>query len=387
MNEGESRIELDHATLALGRRSLASVHGRFEVHFFRDQAHDRTAMAIVCGDLGGSAPVLARVHSSCVTSECLLALDCDCAEQLDSALATIARTGRGVVFYLMQEGRGAGLTAKARDRMIVQASGHRVTTFDAYAEMGLPADLRTYEVVGPMARALGIRAPLDLLTNNPHKARAVRVALANEKIEVRETVSLQTPTSDFNRDYLRAKRRSGHDLARDAAQSAALPPSPVVVEPPLRAVDRPHLISTAYYFLPVDLSVDPRVGRGGGRNPTARSVDWFRMRVVYDSRTARESVLLSQGLREGGHRNAVVLSLVDRLPCFDAEQCEVLRRSLIEIREGGEGGVVVEFDESNPGVDRGPEEPLENVPSVAEEILAAHWISARTSQSVADAER
>ena len=58
------------------------------------------------------------------------------------ALERIAERGRGALVYLMQEGRGAGLAAKARDRMLCQASGSRLTTFDAYAEMGLPPDLR-----------------------------------------------------------------------------------------------------------------------------------------------------------------------------------------------------------------------------------------------------
>ena len=124
------------------RDRLDSPHGAFEVFFFHGVEQGRVAMALVLGDPGGSDPLLARVHSSCVTSESLMALDCDCAEQLDGALAEIGRVGRGVLFYLMQEGRGAGLSAKARDRMIVQASRHRLTTFDAYAEMGLPPDLR-----------------------------------------------------------------------------------------------------------------------------------------------------------------------------------------------------------------------------------------------------
>ena len=45
-----------------------------------------------------------------------------------------------MVFYLLQEGRGVGFVAKARDRMMVQASHDRVTTFDAYARMGLGGD-------------------------------------------------------------------------------------------------------------------------------------------------------------------------------------------------------------------------------------------------------
>src|SRR4029453_15909931 len=114
------------------------------------------ALAVAMGDLTGAAPLLARIHSSCITSESYGGGDCDCVQQLDTALERIARAGRGVVFYLMQEGRGAGFLAKARDRMIVQASGNRLTTFEAYAQMGIEKDQRRYDEVGFACRLLGV---------------------------------------------------------------------------------------------------------------------------------------------------------------------------------------------------------------------------------------
>ena len=47
------------------------------------------ARAVVPSD-GTPEPVLSRVHSACVTSEIWAERDCDCAEQLDVALATIS---------------------------------------------------------------------------------------------------------------------------------------------------------------------------------------------------------------------------------------------------------------------------------------------------------
>jgi GTP cyclohydrolase II len=364
--------------MILGRRRLESAHGPIEVTFFRDQADGQTAMAMSCGDIRDRSPLLARVHSSCVTSECLMACDCDCAEQLDLAWARIAEAGRGVIFYLMQEGRGAGLTAKARDRMMVQASGHRLTTFDAFAEMGLPADLRRYDAIAPMARALGIRGPLDLLTNNSEKAAGVTRALANEKIEIRRLESVEGPISPFNRDYLRAKRLSGHSLERGASRPGRLPPEPLEVEAPQRAARQPHLISTARYFLPISLA----------RNPDRdESVDWFRMRVVYDSRTARESVLLSRGdaiPRRGG---SLVLTLVDRLPSSQARRRRALRTALLEIRESGEGAIVLHFDDSNPNADLDSTPQPDSQMRSSEEILAAEWIPAEEWGAALDAER
>ncbi|MBJ21936.1 MAG: hypothetical protein GY910_04835 [bacterium] len=351
MSSGDGGLGIRKATLRLGEHSLAFADFEFDVHFFRDLAHDATAMAISLGDLGRSVPLLARVHSSCVTSECLMGCDCDCAEQLEAALVTMARAGRGVVFYLMQEGRGAGLTAKARDRMIVQASGNRVTTFEAFASMGLPADLRSYDIVAPMSRMLGIRAPIKLLTNNPEKAAAVASALEAEKIEVFGIESIQGPTSRFNRDYLSAKHDLGHVLDRPSRRQGALPPTAVRVFEPAALHGDPQRVVTASYFLPIAL---PR-GREEAVQTVpvdAGDVEWFRLSVVYDRATERETILLSLGGGEGGiesdpdrRSEPVTMRLFDRLPGSGSSGRAALRRSLWAIRERGSGGVLVRFDD------------------------------------------
>jgi len=351
MSHDESGLGLREATLRLGEHRLVNRHGDFDVHFFRDLAHEATAMAISIGDLGRNEPLLARVHSSCVTSECLMGCDCDCSEQLEGALETIAIEGRGVIFYLMQEGRGAGLTAKARDRMIVQASGNRITTFEAYASMGLPADLRSYDVVAPMSRLLGIHGPIKLLTNNPDKSTAVARALEAEKIDVLGTESIQGPTSPFNRDYLTAKHDSGHALDRPSRLAGALPPLAVRVFDPVPLPGDPQRVVTASYFLPIALPIPsrPAIDRTSGDDA---SVEWFRLSVVYDRESERESILLSQG--DDDHRLSastaervppVTMRLFDRLPGPGSVGRAALRRSLVDIRDHGGGAVHVRFDD------------------------------------------
>jgi 3,4-dihydroxy 2-butanone 4-phosphate synthase/GTP cyclohydrolase II len=350
MKAGGSEIGLRNTTLHLGLRTLSMRHGDFIVHFFRDLARQQTAMAIVCGELDGTAPLLARVHSSCLTSECLMGRDCDCAEQLDAALATMSRAGAGVLFYLMQEGRGAGLTAKARDRMIVQASGNRITTFEAYAEMGLPPDLRRYETIAPISRLLGIRAPICLLTNNPDKAAAVAKALAEEEIQVCRTEPIQGPTSTFNNYYLSAKHDSGHALNRPVRMLDALPPKRVRIVPPVVLPGEPNRVLTASYFLPVSLQ-NSLAGNG-----LDRVVEWFRLSVIFDCETARESIVLAHpesrtadiatvASEAAGSDRHVTMSLFDRLPIRRASGRDELNRSLLAIRERGRGCVAVFFDD------------------------------------------
>lgn len=279
----------------LGRQPLSTAHGEFIVHHFQDHANGTLALAIIRGDPRGSTPVIARVHSACRTSEGLGACDCDCAEQLDAALAHIARVQRGALFYLMQEGRGAGFVAKALDRMLVQASGHRLTTFDAYAELGLPADPRTYGAVTAMARLLGITAPLSLLSNNPDKARALRIA----GMRIAGTVPLRVAASPYSQHYLTAKTHAGHTLPARPDVASVLPPHAVPLLEPTPLAGATHLVRVAEYQLPI-----------------ARTrIVWFRLTVYVDAARRAQHVVLTYG-DNGGHHVLVRLQREQLLDHF-----------------------------------------------------------------------
>ncbi len=272
-----SRARLHATLLSLGDRPLATAHGRFRAHVFRNLETRSFAVALVRGDPTGSEPLLARVHSSCVTSESWCGCDCDCAAQLHEALRRIAAADRGVLFYLQQEGRGAGFAAKARDRMLVQASGHRLTTFEVYEQMGLLGDHRRYDEVASACRLLGVRAPLRLLTNNPEK----RAALEAEKLAVEEVVALASRPSPFNLHYLASKSRSGHALAAPArGELPAEPPEAVTAFAPHPLPGAERFLRLASYLLPV------RFEREG-------TPHWFRVNVHYDREEHRERVVLS----------------------------------------------------------------------------------------------
>ena len=275
-------------------RMLATRFGPFCMHRFRLAPSGEPALALLRGDVGGAEPLLARVHSSCLTSEFLGALDCDCAEQLASALAAIAGAGRGALLYLMQEGRGAGLLAKARDRMMVQAHGERITTFEAFDRMGLPRDRRSYEAVPRLLASLGISAPLRLLTHNPEKARRLEAAGAR----LHETLALPPAHSPWNAHYLAAKAGQGHDLALHAAAGARLPEAIEWFEPHVLP-QLPRFVRAARYLLPVG------------------QVGWLRARVYWDRADARERLVLEPlGSRAGQPPLRVVQAqaLLDRLP-------------------------------------------------------------------------
>jgi GTP cyclohydrolase II len=115
----------------------------------------------------------------------------------------------GVLVYLDQEGRGAGLWAKANAYRLYQEEG--LDTFQAYEKLGIPADMRDYAGAAGILRELGITSA-KLLTNNPEKAEALE---QNGMTVTR--VPLRMEPVPAAAAYLRAKKRHGHLLLLTAA--------------------------------------------------------------------------------------------------------------------------------------------------------------------------
>src|SRR5262245_6245024 len=197
-------------------QGLSTRHGRFNARIYRGNDGSIGA-ALWQGKPSSGGKILSRVHSSCFTSEALGALDCDCARQLDMALDAIASRECGVIFYLLQEGRGAGLLSKARDRMVVQSSRGAIDTFAAYAQFGIDPDPRRYELVPAICADLRIDA-LQLMTNNPAKiSRLVEAGLLVEPVQH------HSAASPYNSEYLAAKARNGHVFEVPSVDTA-MPP-------------------------------------------------------------------------------------------------------------------------------------------------------------------
>jgi 3,4-dihydroxy 2-butanone 4-phosphate synthase/GTP cyclohydrolase II len=193
---------------------LPTPHGEFTAYGYRSSIDGSEHLALAYGDLAGEEPVLARVHSECLTGDVFGSQRCDCGLQLDEALERIAASGRGVVVYLRgHEGRGIGLVSKL-EAYALQDVGR--DTVDANLDLGLPADARHYGAASQVLRNLGVTR-VHLLTNNPEKAEA----LADFGITVDARVPLTPRPNPHNLRYLRTKRdRMGHqipDLPGDGA--------------------------------------------------------------------------------------------------------------------------------------------------------------------------
>lgn len=181
---------------------LPTEWGVFTLHGFEDE-NGQEHVALTMGDITDGMPVLARVHSECLTGDALFSQKCDCGPQLQAAMQAIQQEGRGAIAYLRQEGRGIGLINKIR---AYQLQDQGLDTVEANVALGLPIDARDFSLAQQIFEYLGIQS-IKLLTNNPEKVKT----LQNAGIEVTQRVPLQVGENVENERYLQIKaEKLGH---------------------------------------------------------------------------------------------------------------------------------------------------------------------------------
>ena len=149
-----------------------------------------SAVALVMGDIHAAPPIV-RIHSQCLTGDVFHSLRCDCRQQLELALATIADAGAGILLYEQQEGRGIGLMAKLR---AYELQDKGLDTIEANLELGYEADCRHFELPADILKQMGVKS-VRLITNNPEKVEALELA----GIKVVERISAEVPTRTHQR--------------------------------------------------------------------------------------------------------------------------------------------------------------------------------------------
>lgn len=184
---------------------LPTQFGEFKIIPFRQKSNGAEHVALIKGKWEVNEPVLVRVHSSCMTGDIFGSMRCECGDQLHKSMEMINKAGKGVIVYMMQEGRGIGLLNKIAAYKL-QDQG--LDTIEANLHLGFKADERDYGVGAQILRNLGV-TKMRLLTNNPVK----RVGLEGFGLEVVEIIPIEIQPNKFNQKYLKTKRdRMGHHL-------------------------------------------------------------------------------------------------------------------------------------------------------------------------------
>lgn len=199
------RLTQESLIIKGARVQLPTLFGHFELVVYRQVSNGLEHAALIKGSWTPDESVLVRVHSSCVTGDIFHSLRCDCGAQLENAIAMIEKEGKGVVLYMMQEGRGIGLFNKIMTYKL-QEQGR--DTVEANIELGFHSDERDYGIGAQILRDLGVHK-IRLITNNPVK----RAGLEGYGLEIIENISNEILSNKFNEFYLKTKKdKMGHHL-------------------------------------------------------------------------------------------------------------------------------------------------------------------------------
>ena len=152
----------------------------------------------------GQLPILARIHSECLTGDVLGSMRCDCGSQLQRAMELIEESGAGIIIYLRdQEGRGIGLSEKIR---AYELQDQGLDTVEANLALGHDVDERDFNDAAEILRLLGV-VNVTLLTNNPIKLQSLQEAGIQASSQ-----TLHGERNPFNQRYIDTKReRLGHN--------------------------------------------------------------------------------------------------------------------------------------------------------------------------------
>jgi 3,4-dihydroxy 2-butanone 4-phosphate synthase / GTP cyclohydrolase II len=184
---------------------LPTEFGEFRIAGYKSLISDEEFVCVFKGELNENVAVPVRIHSQCLTGDVFHSIKCDCGPQLQRAMETIEREGRGVIVYQQQEGRGIGIINKIR-AYALQDEG--ADTIEANLRLGLDVDLREYRQCVEILRDLGVRK-VKAMSNNPEKLQAMR----DGGLEIVERLPIEFKPSKDTQKYLSVKKlRMGHLL-------------------------------------------------------------------------------------------------------------------------------------------------------------------------------
>lgn len=371
-------------TLLLGEKELETIYGKFVAIVFQDIILKTYVLALLYENTWKSlkenkmndSVLYIRIHSSCVTSEMLCSQDCDCVEQLFGAMNKISEMKNGILFYLIQEGRGCGYISKARACQLVQYDEIKgkgnITTFEAYKMLGLKYDYRSYHNIKEIIEILNLgNSKFVLLTNNPDKINGLK----NLNINIVDHQNIEFKPNPFNISYLVSKGKYGHDLHLLEQQKNYynLPFEPI--KPfELRHLEKySRFIYVASYYLPIKNVYDwfylPNIDKSSelynkiknskhplNENLFSVSKDikekynvydplWFRVHLFYDITTNLDYVVLEY--QEISKKNTIPLirihseSIFDRFPLTNRVYHEKFKMSILDIIINGFGYILL----------------------------------------------
>lgn len=152
----------------LTERDLDTKYGTFhEILYYDGQ---KESIALVMGNVETEENVICRVHSACVSGHVFNSIECECQAEMEAAQSAIQNTGKGLIIYLEQEGKGNGHLA------LMASIPYKKTGMkqpEAYEKAGFEKDARSFRPAAEILADLNVKS-IVLLTNNAGKAEDLR---------------------------------------------------------------------------------------------------------------------------------------------------------------------------------------------------------------------
>jgi 3,4-dihydroxy 2-butanone 4-phosphate synthase/GTP cyclohydrolase II len=169
----------------VGEALVGTRYGEFRLIAYESEVDGgESHVALVRGELGGSDPVLVRMHSHCLMGDVFGSTACDCRSTIEGAMQAIDREGRGALIYLHQTSKGFS-AERIGERTLL--TFHRDRALPSLPE----SERKTQREIGIGAQILSdlnLRR-IRLLTNHPRRI----AALEGFDIEIVEQVPVAPP--------------------------------------------------------------------------------------------------------------------------------------------------------------------------------------------------
>jgi 3,4-dihydroxy 2-butanone 4-phosphate synthase/GTP cyclohydrolase II len=285
-----------------------------------------------------------RIHSSCITSEMIGSMDCDCVQQLHGAIKYIAENKNGILFYLIQEGRGCGYIGKSRACQMVQYNeilgDNTLTTFEAYKQLGMKPEYRSYHNIREILYLLGMENnKFTLLTNNPDKINGLK----NLGINIHNTTSIEFTPNPFNKSYLVSKEAYGHKLSKlgnNDNNPYHMPHTPIKPFDIYKIKD-PRYLHISSYYLPINNNIRQ------SRYLVDKNLNepyWMNMNLYYDMELGHEFIILNYNNFQ--NNNILYIhpeNIINRLPLVNNEQYNKYKENINNIITNNGGSIILYY--------------------------------------------
>jgi len=179
------RMQHERYVHRVGEALVGTRYGEFRLIAYESEVDGgESHVALVRGELGGSDPVLVRMHSHCLMGDVFGSTACDCRSTIEGAMQAIDREGRGALIYLHQTSKGFS-AERIGERTLL--TFHRDRALPSLPE----SERKTQREIGIGAQILSdlnLRR-IRLLTNHPRRI----AALEGFDIEIVEQVPVAPP--------------------------------------------------------------------------------------------------------------------------------------------------------------------------------------------------